>query len=695
MPSTTSEESSSSTSFDPTLFPDIHRDDIIVGEQLGVGSFGAVFKGTWNISDGNIRSVALKKVFVLEKEAEILSKIRHKNIIQFYGICKTTSDFFIVTECAERGSLYDHIHSDKCGFEHCFDGLIGWALQIANGIQYLHNDAVDTIIHRDLKSKNVVLDANLICKICDFGTSKDLTHSCTAPTWGGTAAWMSPEMIMQSEGITTATDVWSYGVVLWEILSREVPFKEYTEFRIYSIVTQQGINLAIPDSCPLPLKNIMLNCWKMQPKERMKMKQIVGELSKIEGDVVLELEDWRIEIENQTKNVEKLRKDLEKRKEKLEIREKALNQRIKVEQAVMASARHPPQDVQQWSEHHTSHWIENILNKSLSGDQRFLDRVNAAVFRNRITGARLLEITQNDLEHLGVYKLGSRIDVMKAIGRLKDQQKALHNFPTLEVAMKKDSQTKSRSPGKIPSNITLVLLLGVYIRKIDENRRKLKFYVDSDWGETSSDLKSKSTSAFIKTVCFSVLDDYTKKPIHEPACSISSGMTSNPDWITVENIQRTTIRVVASVYFADSVANPREIEIVEVVDNLNESRILQEKQVVLKFHRDNSSSSSTSTDSGFVHHTTSTPQLRGFWHKKMNNLKHGLTETELSRLQENMKQLEVPSGIAVTGRRRTFTHLEENDDDTKKSNENLLKPPRTRHPRPKSKDLHLRKPKFT
>lgn len=105
----------------------------------------------------------------------------------------------------------------------------------------------------------------MVCKICDFGTSKDLTHSHTAPTWGGTAAWMrfflkkfnqkfffkfSPEIINQREGITTATDVWSYGVLLWEIFSREIPYKGLTDFKIYSITSQEGCKLVLPDSCP-------------------------------------------------------------------------------------------------------------------------------------------------------------------------------------------------------------------------------------------------------------------------------------------------------------------------------------------------------------------------------------------------------------------------------------------------------------
>lgn len=140
MSTPTSNESTSSSSNNSdqrVLFPDIQRDDIQVGDHIGVGTFGAVFSGNWTLPDGSQRTIALKKVFVLEKEAEILSKIRHKNIIQFYGICKATgNDFFIVTEYAEKGSLYDFIHSEESqsfassSGGNSFDVVVKWASQV-------------------------------------------------------------------------------------------------------------------------------------------------------------------------------------------------------------------------------------------------------------------------------------------------------------------------------------------------------------------------------------------------------------------------------------------------------------------------------------------------------------------------------------------------------------------------------------
>jgi serine/threonine protein kinase len=84
----------------------------------------------------------------------------------------------------------------------------------------------------------------------------------------GTAAWMSPEMIGQHEGITTATDVWSFGVVLWEMFSRQVPYLGLTEFKIYSIVSEHGARLVIPESCPTALAKLLENCWNSNAKQR-------------------------------------------------------------------------------------------------------------------------------------------------------------------------------------------------------------------------------------------------------------------------------------------------------------------------------------------------------------------------------------------------------------------------------------------
>lgn len=120
--------SSSDSSSDKLLtYPRIPREDLEVQDQLGCGSFGSVYRGIWR-NAGKELVVALKKVFMLEKEVDILSLIRHRNIIQFYGVSPANPDFYIVTEFAENGSLYEYLHNDSV--EMNFDLILKWALEV-------------------------------------------------------------------------------------------------------------------------------------------------------------------------------------------------------------------------------------------------------------------------------------------------------------------------------------------------------------------------------------------------------------------------------------------------------------------------------------------------------------------------------------------------------------------------------------
>ncbi|VDK66752.1 unnamed protein product [Anisakis simplex] len=182
---------------------------------------------------------------MLEKEVDILSRIRHRNVIEFYGVSEDKHNFIIVTEFAEGGSLFNYLRSTA---DIEISQIIEWAMQIATAVEYLHYGAPVSVIHRDLKSNNVVLRAQRVCKLCDFGLSKNLAGSRTAASFAGTIPWMSPG------NITAATDVWSYGVVLWEMLTREVPYKDQANFFVMKSVTEKGSTLAIPEEYPPDFK---------------------------------------------------------------------------------------------------------------------------------------------------------------------------------------------------------------------------------------------------------------------------------------------------------------------------------------------------------------------------------------------------------------------------------------------------------
>ncbi|VDK49330.1 unnamed protein product [Anisakis simplex] len=279
------------------------RGEFEFGKRLGGGTFGSFYAGIWKTNE---KSVGLKKIFqkeLLQKEANVLSKIDHPNIIRFYGVSKMESDFFIVTaslnfgkalgrnelvEYAKGGSLYDYLHNPSNG-DIDYNQMIIWALQIASAVAYLHNDAPERMVHCDLKASNIVLTGEGVCKLCDFGCSERLTDSRIA-SCDGTPQWMSPEAIDQyvdasgKEAITTATDVWSYGVVLWEMISRQEPHESLPPPFIADLMQQEGSPLLIPKRCPAGFVSLMENCWKRKPRERYDMRRVIAELKSMQRD---------------------------------------------------------------------------------------------------------------------------------------------------------------------------------------------------------------------------------------------------------------------------------------------------------------------------------------------------------------------------------------------------------------------------
>ena len=130
---------------------EIEYDDLELNERVGRGAYGSVYRGKWKSRD---KEVAIKKLLTLEKEAEVLSSCSHRNIIQFYGVVCTSSNFCIITEYAEYGSLHSFLGQHDLYEEFGLTLLLHWAHEIALGMNYLHAEAPLKIIHRDLKSNN-------------------------------------------------------------------------------------------------------------------------------------------------------------------------------------------------------------------------------------------------------------------------------------------------------------------------------------------------------------------------------------------------------------------------------------------------------------------------------------------------------------------------------------------------------------
>ncbi|KAF7661514.1 hypothetical protein LDENG_00258920 [Lucifuga dentata] len=308
-------------------FVQIKHEDLLFYENCGGGSFGSVYRALWISQD---KEVAVKKLLKIDKEAEILSVLSHKNIIQFYGAVLESPNYGIVTEYASGGSLYEYLSSEQSE-EMDMEQIMTWAIQIAKGIHYLHAEAPVKVIHRDLKSRNVVMTAEKVLKICDFGASKFLSHT-THMTVVGTFPWMAPEVI-QSLPVSETCDTYSYGVVLWEMLTREVPFKGFEGLQVAWLVVEKQERLTIPSSCPSSFAELMRKCWQADPKERPQFKQVLVTLETMASDSRLPEQcnsflhnknQWRCEIESTLERLRKLERELYSKEKELEERERRL-----------------------------------------------------------------------------------------------------------------------------------------------------------------------------------------------------------------------------------------------------------------------------------------------------------------------------------------------------------------------------------
>jgi len=237
-------------------------------QWLGSGAQGAVFAGKFNSE-----LVAVKKVKELsDTNIHHLKKLNHHNIIQFRGVCTQAPVFCIVMEYCPYGPLFNFLRNGKDKVPPT--RFVEWTKQIASGVKYLHDHK---IIHRDLKSPNVLIGRNEILKISDFGTSRTWGEQSTCMSFAGTVAWMAPEVI-RNEPCNEKVDIWSFGVLLWELLTCEIPYQNVDSSAIIWGVGSNKLYLPIPTTCPEGYKLLIKQCWANKPRNRPSFKNILMHL---------------------------------------------------------------------------------------------------------------------------------------------------------------------------------------------------------------------------------------------------------------------------------------------------------------------------------------------------------------------------------------------------------------------------------
>ncbi|XP_066517625.1 ephrin type-A receptor 4 isoform X2 [Hoplias malabaricus] len=261
---------------------------IKIEKVIGIGEYGEVCSGRLKFPGKREICVAIKTLkagFTEQQkrdflsEASVIGQFDHPNIIHLEGVVTKCKPIMIITEYMENGSLDTFLRKNDGRFTVI--QLVGMLRGISSGMKYLSDMSY---VHRDLAARNILVNSNLVCKVSDFGMSRILEDEPEGAytTRGGKIPirWTAPEAIAYRK-FTSASDVWSYGIVMWEVMSYgERPYWDMSNQDVIKAI-EEGYRLPPPMECPVSLHQLMLECWLRDRSDRPKFSQIVNMLDKL------------------------------------------------------------------------------------------------------------------------------------------------------------------------------------------------------------------------------------------------------------------------------------------------------------------------------------------------------------------------------------------------------------------------------
>ncbi|KAI3910073.1 hypothetical protein MKX01_042319 [Papaver californicum] len=287
---TTSSSSSSSSSRlrfymeEESSSYDISWEDLTFGKQVGRGSCATVYHGRWCGSD-----VAIKVFFnsdysehllrCFREEVILMKRLRHPNVVLFMGEVNSPQHQCIVTEFLPRGSLFQLLRHDTPTLD--WERRVQMALDIALGMNYLHCHN-PPIVHRDLKSSNLLVDKNWTVKVGDFGLSRlKFETFLTTMNGKGTPQWMAPE-VFHNEPVDEKSDVYSFGVILWELATLKIPWEGLNQMQVIAAVGFMDQRNEIPNDTDPHWASLIESSWSSDPKCRPTFKELLERLKDLQ-----------------------------------------------------------------------------------------------------------------------------------------------------------------------------------------------------------------------------------------------------------------------------------------------------------------------------------------------------------------------------------------------------------------------------